>query len=130
MITNRVCLDLNKRRIRKDVISKLRKFGYVINDNASAQEVRTVVKEFQLKNGLIVDGYIGYRTKALLNRNMVKYKDMYDGIVCNKDIEKINGDIEKIKVGNIPLNCVNCGAPLQSHHCEYCDTDYGNYKPI
>ena len=25
---------------------------------------------------------------------------------------------------NLPTNCVNCGAPLHSCHCEYCDTNY------
>ncbi len=28
------------------------------------------------------------------------------------------------RTNNLPRNCVNCGAPLTSRHCEYCDTNY------
>ena len=120
-------LNLNKRRTRKDVISKLQKLGYEISDNANAQEIRTVVRELQLKNGLIPDGYIGDRTKPLLNGDIVKHRDMYGIYRDNGIVEEIKSAAKKTKTNNIPLNCVNCGAPLHSHRCEYCDTDYSNY---
>lgn len=26
-------------------------------------------------------------------------------------------------------NCINCGAPLHGHVCEYCGTEYGHEQP-
>ena len=78
MITNHTCLNLNKKSIRKKVITRLQKLGYKINDNATALETRAVIKEFQFKNGIIADGYIGYNTE---------YK------LLNAEHKLLNGDI-------------------------------------
>ena len=59
-------LNLNKKRIRNSVISKLKELGYSISDNACHHEIITVVKKVQMENGLIVDGYIGEKTMRAL----------------------------------------------------------------
>lgn len=128
MITNHTCLNLNKKSVRKKVITKLQKLGYKINDNATALETKTVIKELQLKNGVTADGCIGYKTRPLLNGDIVRYKNIYGIYRGNGYVKEIKSSIEKRKTNNIPLNCVNCGALLQSNHCDYCDTDYSNYQ--
>lgn len=69
-------LDLNKKRVRKNVISKLNTLGYNISDDADIRKIRTIVREIQIKNGLIADGYIGDHTYRLLGYDMFEYNDM------------------------------------------------------
>ena len=119
MITNHTCLNLNKKSIRKEVIAKLQKLGYKIKDNATTLETKAAIKELQLKNGITADGCIGYRTRPLLNGDIVRYKNIYGVYRGNGYVEEIKSSIDKIETNNLPLNCVNCGAPLQSNHCDY-----------
>lgn len=37
-----------------------------------------------------------------------------------------NTDPVKIR----PLNCINCGAPVSSSKCEYCDTVYSDFNDL
>lgn len=56
-------------------------------------------------------------TKEYLDNLIDKYSAMgYNGYLVHqyKESEK----------KSYPTNCKNCGAPLHSHHCEFCDTEY------
>jgi Holliday junction resolvasome RuvABC DNA-binding subunit len=59
-------LDLNKKHIRKDVISKLKSLGYEISNDAEVRQIRNVVMEIQNKNSLMIDGLIGIETMRVL----------------------------------------------------------------
>ena len=50
-----------------------------------------------------------------------KYSAMgYNGYVVSQ-YKKLDKKPEK---KTYPTNCKNCGAPLHSNHCEFCDTEY------
>ena len=56
------------------------------------------------------------------------YRDMsghlhYDRIYTY-EIEYREEDIESTTRKQLPTNCKNCGAPLHSHRCEYCGSEY------
>lgn len=60
--------------------------------------------------------------KCLFADGTVKYADM-ESILDNKyDYLIVDFTPEKIKPKF--TNCKNCGAPLKSGECEYCDTQY------
>ena len=40
------------------------------------------------------------------------------------EIEYREEDIESTMQCSLPTNCKNCGAPLHSHKCEYCGSEY------
>lgn len=56
------------------------------------------------------------------------YSDSYKdpaGCLHRNLIEIYEEDYEKdILKGYVPTNCKNCGAPLHSHECEYCGSEY------
>lgn len=43
--------------------------------------------------------------------------------ICSKGSYKLLSKKEN-EPNNLPKNCVNCGAVLRSHICEYCGTRY------
>lgn len=50
-----------------------------------------------------------------------KYSAMgYNGYIVNR-YQKLDKEPKK---KTYPTNCKNCGAPLHSHRCEFCDTEY------
>ena len=51
---------------------------------------------------------------------MVTGVTVYDNVLtANSLYEMLNG-----RKDTVPANCKNCGAPLNSHKCEYCGTEY------
>lgn len=56
------------------------------------------------------------------------YRDGSGHLHCDRiytyEIEYREEDIESTMQCSLPTNCKNCGAPLHSHECEYCGSEY------
>lgn len=56
------------------------------------------------------------------------YRDGSGHLHCDRiytyEIECREEDIESTMQCSLPTNCKNCGAPLHSHECEYCGSEY------
>ena len=69
-------LNLNKRKIKMNVISKLKLLGYKVDDNATIRDIQEIIKALQRDNGLMIDGYIGIRTMPLLGYSSDEIRKM------------------------------------------------------
>lgn len=56
------------------------------------------------------------------------YRDGYGHLHCDRiytyDLEYREEGVEPTTRKQLPTNCKNCGAPLHSHECEYCGSEY------
>ena len=56
------------------------------------------------------------------------YRDVSGHLHCDKiytyELEYKEEGVEPTIQCSLPTNCKNCGAPLHSHECEYCGTEY------
>lgn len=56
------------------------------------------------------------------------YRDISGHLHCDKiytyDLEYREEGVEPTIQRSLPTNCKNCGAPLHSHECEYCGSEY------
>lgn len=56
------------------------------------------------------------------------YRDMSGHLHCDKiytyNLEYKEECLEHTMRSTLPTNCKNCGAPLHSHECEYCGSEY------
>ena len=59
-------LNLNNRKIRRSVISKLNSLGYKLDKSSSIRQIEEIIKTIQLNNGKKADGRIGGATIGLL----------------------------------------------------------------
>lgn len=56
------------------------------------------------------------------------YRDGSGHLHCDRiytyDLEYREESVEPTTRKQLPTNCKNCGAPLHSHECEYCGSEY------
>lgn len=56
------------------------------------------------------------------------YRDLSGHLHCDRiytyDLEYREEGVEPTTRKQLPTNCKNCGAPLHSHECEYCGSEY------
>ena len=76
-------LNIDKKSVRKSVISKLRLLGYQIDDDISIRCIRDIVMKIQRDNDLIMDGCIGERTMLLLGYSLKEIKKMLKLSSCH-----------------------------------------------
>ena len=59
-------LDLNKKNIKKSVVSKLNLMGYKVNEDTKNNIIQNIIKSIQKDHRLMIDGYIGVQTMPIL----------------------------------------------------------------
>lgn len=69
-------LDLNKKKIKESVVSKLNMLGYQVNIDTPIRKIQEIVKVIQRDNGLMIDGCIGRRTMPLLGYSCNEIRKM------------------------------------------------------
>ena len=62
-------LNLNKEKVRRDVVFRLMIMGYDIEENVGVNTIKAIIKTIQKENKLAPDGLIGKRTMPLLGYN-------------------------------------------------------------
>ena len=70
-------LNLNKDKIKKNVVCKLSALGYKVDEETSVKDIQKIVKIIQRDNGLMIDGYIGRRTMPLLGYSGEEIRKMF-----------------------------------------------------
>ena len=75
-------LDLNKKKIKESVVSKLKTFGYEVDTNTPIRKIQEIIKVIQRDNGKMVDGLIGGATIGLL----YNYDEIIESLCCDYPI--------------------------------------------
>lgn len=70
-------LNLNKDKIKKNVVCKLSALGYKVDEKTSVKDIQKIVKIIQRDNGLMIDGLIGIRTALLLGYSGEEIRKMF-----------------------------------------------------
>jgi hypothetical protein len=86
-----------------------------------------MLKSMEYKKKLVTAEYIN-GDKMYKHVYGDSYRDLSGHLYCDKiytyNLEYKEECLEPTIRSTLPTNCKNCGAPLHSHECEYCGSEY------
>ena len=72
-------LDLNKKKIKESVVSKLKMLGYEVDINTPIRKIQEIIRVIQRDNNRMIDGLIGGNTIGLL----YNYDEIMELLCCD-----------------------------------------------